>query len=121
MPPTQRRPMGSLETEVMEVLWSTDRACTPAQVRDAMGTDLAYTTVMTILTRLWHKGLATREKRGRAFAYRAASSEADLLARRMREQLARSTDRVSTMLRFVEGLDPGEADQLRALLEEADG
>lgn len=112
--------MGSLETEIMEVLWTSDCACTPAQVRDVVGTDLAYTTVMTTLTRLWQKGLVAREKRGRAYAYRAVSSEADLLAQRMRDQLARSTDRVSTMLRFVEGLDPDEAGQLRALLDEVD-
>ena len=31
---------------------------TPREVKDALAGDLAYTTVMTILARLWRKGLA---------------------------------------------------------------
>ena len=65
----ERRPMGALEAEVLDVLWHADGPVTPADVRTAMGTDLAYTTVMTILVRLWEKGLTERTKQGRAYAY----------------------------------------------------
>ena len=58
----ERRPMGALEAEVLDVLWRADGPVTPADVRTAMGTDLAYTTVMTILVRLWEKGLTERTK-----------------------------------------------------------
>ena len=49
----------------------TTAALTPGEVRDALGGDLAYTTVMTVLTRLFEKGLVTRTQQGRAFALRA--------------------------------------------------
>ncbi len=117
----ERRPMGALEAEVLDVLWRADAPVTPADVRAAMGTDLAYTTVMTILVRLWEKGLAQRSRQGRAFAYTAIVSESDLAATRMRAALAGASDHSATMSRFVDGLNKREAAALRALLNEAGG
>jgi predicted transcriptional regulator len=110
--------MGALESEVMVVLWNADAPQTPADVLGKLGSDLAYTTVMTVLARLWGKGLVERMKTGRAYSYTATVSEADLAATRMRDQLARSSDRVATMSRFVSGLNKNEARQLRRMLEE---
>jgi predicted transcriptional regulator len=109
--------MGALEGEVLQVLWGAEEPLTPGQVLEALDGDLAYTTVMTILTRLWQKGLAERVKAGRAYAYTATVTEPDLLAGRMRDELDRSRDRLATMSRFVDGLDEDEAHLLRALLE----
>jgi predicted transcriptional regulator len=50
-----RRGMGELEAEVMARLWSAGIPLTPSEVRDALGSELAYTTVMTILGRLWRR------------------------------------------------------------------
>jgi len=116
-----RRPMGSLEAQVLGVLWRAEGPVTPAEVREALHSDLAYTTVMTILSRLWQKGLAERMKQGRAFAYGPVMSESDLAATRMRAALTATSDRTATMSRFVEGLNKREAAALRALLDEADG
>jgi len=113
--------MGALEAEVLDVLWHADGPVTPAQARTAMGTDLAYTTVMTILVRLWEKGLVERTKQGRAYAYSAVVSESDLVANRMRDALAGASDRSATMSRFVDGLGKREAAALRELLDEAGG
>lgn len=114
---TARRALGALETEVLEVLWRADHPLTPAEVLDALDSSLAYTTVMTVLGRLWAKGLARREKSGRAYGYTAAVSEADLSADRMRKVLATSSDAAATMSQFVAGLDDEQQKQLRALLE----
>lgn len=116
-----RRPMGSLEADVLDVLWRADGPLTPAQVLDDLNADLAYTTVMTILSRLWRKGLADRTKQGRAYAYAASLSESDLAASRMRDALSGTSDRTATMSRFVDGLNKREAAALRALLDEAGG
>ena len=85
---TERRPTGALEQEVLLQLWTLGRPATPAEVLDELDDDLAYTTVMTILTRLWQKGLVVRTRQGRAFAYEPAVSEAELTARRMHESLS---------------------------------
>lgn len=60
--------LGTLERELMEMLWSRPEA----SVRDVMAQlprPLAYTTVMTTLDRLYKKGLLVRHKSQRAFVY----------------------------------------------------
>jgi predicted transcriptional regulator len=89
---------------------------TPSDVLCALDAELAYTTVMTVLGRLWNKGLVERVRVGRAFAYTSAISEADLSADRMRAALDRSSDSLATMSHFVASLDPATQEQLRALL-----
>lgn len=121
---TARRGMGELESEVMGQLWAAGQPLTPAEVRDALANDvpgplsgdLAYTTVMTILGRLWAKGLAHRERRGRAYAYWPSLSEEELTAQRMRTALDRAGDREKTLARFVDSLSCKDARSLRRIL-----
>ena len=60
--------LGSLEAEVMEVLW-TRGECKVREVMRTLDRDLAYTTVMTTLDRLFRKKLLDRRKSGRAYIY----------------------------------------------------
>jgi predicted transcriptional regulator len=115
-----RRPDGALESDILAVLWAADRALTPAEVRDRLGSDLAYTTVMTVLSRLVDKGLLHRSQRGRAFAYRPAFSQAELTARRMGDALAGAEDRASALTGFVGGLSKRDAQLLRKAVEDLD-
>lgn len=69
--------LGSLEREVMAVVWNHDEI----SVRDAcaqLGSSVAYTTVMTTMDRLFKKGLLARRKSGRAFLYRATATREEL-------------------------------------------
>lgn len=109
--------MGSLETEVLAALWAAERPLTPGEVHDTVGDDLAYTTVMTILTRLWKKGLLERERVGRAYVYAPKVSEADLAASRMHEHLARAGDREAALSRFVGALSRRDEAVLRKILD----
>jgi predicted transcriptional regulator len=114
-----RRADGELETDVLRALWNLDRPASPSDVIDEMNTDLAYTSIATILGRLCDKGLATRRRAGRAYQYTAASSEADLTAQRLRTVLDSTSDRQSALAGFAEALDPTEAAQLAAILNNA--
>lgn len=111
-----RRPTGGLEAEVLAALWASEDGATPGEVHESIGTGLAYTTVMTILTRLWRKGLVERDRRGRAFVYRPAVSEAELAVRRMRTHLDRVGDREAVLSTFVGTLDEQDAQALRKIL-----
>jgi predicted transcriptional regulator len=116
---SERRPMGSLEAEVLGVLWHVPGAAlTPAEVRVGLDAELAYTTVMTILTRLWKKGVVERTPQGRAYAYRAVLDEADFTAQRMQAALGRSTDRAEAFHRFARLLSRRDASLLRAALDD---
>ena len=114
-----RRADGELETDVLRALWNLDRPASPSDVIDEMDTDLAYTSIATILGRLCDKGLATRQRAGRAYEYAAASSEADLTAQRLRSVLDSTSDRQSALVGFAEALDPAEAAHLAAILNDA--
>ena len=110
--------MGSLEAEVLDVLWRDQSPMVPSQVLDQIQGDLAYTTIMTILARLHKKGLVDRSRKGRAYAYAPRVSEADLAAERMRSTLVATSDQQATLGRFIGTLSQREASQLRAALED---
>ena len=112
-----RRGRGELEGAVLDVLWAAPGPMSAAEVRAALGGDLAYTTVLTILARLHAKGSLRRERRGRAHVYAAAADEAGLAARRMRSVLDAGSDRDTVLARFVGELDEHDEVLLRRLLD----
>jgi predicted transcriptional regulator len=113
-----RRSRGSLERDVRDVLGASAEAMTPALVRDALGGELAYTTVTTVLGRLHEKGEVTRTQVGRGYAYTAIRDPAELAARRMRRVLdAEGADRPAVLMRFVGALAPDDENLLRSLLD----
>ncbi|WP_410592805.1 BlaI/MecI/CopY family transcriptional regulator [Amycolatopsis sp. lyj-23] len=116
-----RRAPGALEAEVLAVLWGAQEPLTPADVQARLEDDLAYTTVVTILTRLHDKGVATREKHGRSFRYHAVDDEAGLAARKMAKVLDSEPDRGSVLARFVTQLSETDEEVLRALLRDDAG
>ena len=70
---------GALERDVMNVLWTSgDLAVRDVQSR--LGREIAYTTVMTTLDRLYKKGVLVRRPSGRAFLYSAAVTRPQLQA-----------------------------------------
>jgi predicted transcriptional regulator len=115
-----RRAPGSLEAEVMAVLWADrpETLFTPAEVQDRLGAGLAYNTVQTILTRLHEKGLVGRRKTGRSHAYWALRDAAATAAAQMSAALSGWEDRQAVLQQFAASLDPGDAALLRELLDD---
>jgi len=60
--------LGERELDVMAALWASGSG-TVTEVRDALDTPLAYTTVLTILRNLEAKGYVRHEEEGRAHRY----------------------------------------------------
>jgi predicted transcriptional regulator len=111
---------GELEARVMEILWAHDEPMTPRDVHDVLVSRkqaLAYTSVTTILVRLWKKGMLKRASAGRAFAYRPAATREAWTAQRMREVMRQSSDSKAALTHFARSIDSREAAQLRAALE----
>ncbi|AQU65991.1 BlaI/MecI/CopY family transcriptional regulator [Streptomyces niveus] len=113
-----RRPHGELVADVLAILWQAEAPLTPQQISDALGRDLARTTVTTILARLYEKGTLTRTREGRGFAYAAVDDAAGLAAGRMRRELEREPRRDLVLKRFVSSLSEGDEEELRRLLLE---
>lgn len=89
----------------------------PSEVAERIGGELAYSTVVTILTRMYAKGLLTRTPRGRAFAYAPVTDEDGFAARRMRGVLDERPDREAVLSRFVDELTGTDEELLRQLLD----
>jgi len=56
------------ELDVMSILWRSGPS-TVNEVRDALGEDLAYTSVLSALQTLEQKGAVDHEREGRAYRY----------------------------------------------------
>jgi predicted transcriptional regulator len=111
-----RRAKGSLESEVLAALWAADSPLTAAEVADALGDDLAYNTVQTILARLHAKGAVRRELSGRAHAYTPVLDDAGLAANRMQAMLDKGGDHAAVLARFLHTLTAEDEATLAALL-----
>lgn len=115
------RTLGELEERIMRLLWRRTKSATVREVHAALARqrDLAYTTVMTVMERLWRKGLLRREARGRAFEYIPAMSEGAYTAKLMNELLAGTGDRRGALAHFVRGMRETDEAELRRLAREA--
>jgi predicted transcriptional regulator len=106
---------GDLQAEVMAAVWRLGeatvedvRALQPAERRSA------YTTVQTVLNRLVERGFLSRAKEGRRFVYRARADQIDYLTRAIGDRLGGASPdaRRDVLMNVVEGLEPGELDEL---------
>jgi predicted transcriptional regulator len=116
----RRRGQGELEGQVLGALREADGPVSAEWVRRRLGGDLAYTTVVTILTRLLAKDVVSRERQGRSFLWTPTADVARLAALRMRRLLDGERDREAVLASFVTALPPGDEQVLRALLDTAD-
>lgn len=122
--------VGPLEHEVLRGLWAAGTACDVASVRrwcnERRGPDdqLAYTTVMTVLSRLHDKGLLTRHRQGRGFRYAPIHDADGLVAHLSEREVGRLLDRYGevALTHFAAALEaaPPELRSRLARLAQAD-
>ena len=94
--PTLRDVLGPLAAPIIEVVVARGEASVGEVVEDLEkreGRRRAYTTVMTIMGRLFERELLAREKRGRRYVYRATHLEADLIDQMSEQAVDRVIDR----------------------------
>lgn len=115
--------LGDLERTVMQALWDAAEPLTGRDVAAALARpDLAYTTVLTVLTRLEKKGLVRRDSTARAHTYAAVASREDHVAELMQQALGQAgsagRDRAAALQHFARSMTPEEAAALRQALDE---
>ena len=108
-----RKILGDLEADVMEVIWARGRV-TVHDVHErltAADRELAYTTVMTVMSRLADKGLLEKHKDGAAYVYLPAASKEEFTRRTVGTVLSELLDDFTApaMSQFVEFM--GEQDE----------
>jgi len=114
-----RRSRGALEQQVLTCLAVAEGPMTAAEVQAALGSVLAYTTILTTLSRLHTKHALTRFADGRAYRYSLAGgtegAAASVTAHRMLS-LLNGSDRAEVLSRFVADLRPDDEALLTQLL-----
>jgi predicted transcriptional regulator len=100
--------LAPLELECMSVLWPLGEGTVREIHRQlAVSRPRAYTTILTIMDRLAHKGIVTRRRVGRAYRYQP--------------NLSADEARVSAIEKIVTGFFDGSAEALTAHLAAAGG
>lgn len=119
-----QKPLGELESAILAVLWDSAAKLSVRKVHECIEHEqvLAYTTVMTVLDRLFDKGLVAREKDGRAFAYWPVLTREAYLGGRAAHMLTElevpvQRDVLMAFLDSAEHADPAVLDELSALIQ----
>lgn len=111
--------LGSLEAELLAVLWRRGGWLSAPEAHEELASvrPIGYTTVSTVLIRLWHKGHLERVRDGRSYAYRPVHTKEQFAAARMAGLLSGIDDRPRALSWFLEHLGDDERAQLRRLLK----
>ncbi len=99
----ERKAFTNRELDIMSVLWR-EGSGTVAEVRDALGENVGYTTVLKMLQILEEKGAVGHEREGRAYRYHPLVESASAGGRALR--------------RIVNKIFHGSAEMLLATLVE---
>lgn len=116
--------LGDLERQVFLAIRATGRTSV-AEAAERLaheGRPLAYTTVMTVMTRLWEKGYLFRQRQGKAYVYEAREQGAiagELGGRAVREALEKYG--APALMGFVRNLSPEQRAIVSQLLEDESG
>ena len=122
LPPAIERIFGPLGSAVMRIMWQRDEA-TVADVANALaqsqGRSHAYTTIMTVMSRLHERGVLMRTKTGQRYVYRPAADEAALIDRLSGQAVDQLLARYGTsaLRQFAQRLDEVDPALRARLLE----
>jgi len=99
----------------MTRVWQWNRPVTVREVLEDLRQErsLAYTTVMTVMDNLHHKGWLRREAEGRAYRYEAVSTRAAYSAALMNEAWSASDNPAAALVAFFGMMSPEQREALR--------
>ena len=113
-----------LEAEIMEIVWDEGASFSVSHIHKHLESrrQIAYTTVMTTITRLFKKGLLTRDKEGKKYIYTAKMSREEFIeatTRQVMESLPQVGKDVAVayLVEQIAEADEHELDRLEALIQ----
>jgi predicted transcriptional regulator len=119
--------LGPLETEIMQILWEDERSTVKkVHRRLSQQRDIAYTTVMTTMSRLSEKGVLTRHREGLAYVYSPAITEEDFVQMVVRQVLDGllndySDTAIEYMVDYLVRNNPSELERLQRTIQARTG
>ncbi len=115
--------LGPLETEITQTLWQEERS-TVKKVHRKLSSqrEIAYTTVMTTMSRLAEKGVLARHREGLAYVYTPAILEEDFVTMVVHQVLDGLLDDYSDttieyMIDYLSRNNPAEIKRLQLVIQ----
>lgn len=114
----RRLRLGELEFAIMDFVWKQAKLVTVPDVHEHLlkSRKLAYTSTMTVMSRLFEKGLLNRREDRRPYAYWAKVGRDDYSADLMMGVLAEVRDRRAALARFIDRIGSKDAEILKDLI-----
>lgn len=116
--------LGKLERSVLEAVWTLGQGSV-TQVSEALASELAYTTIMTTLDRLYKKGWLVRRREGRMYVYspvlskqETARSETRSFLNSLFQQQEDCRPLLSCLIETVSHHDHAALDELERMIQE---
>lgn len=113
-----------LEAEIMELVWEREQPdFTVADICNILqeNREIAYTTVMTTISRLYDKGLLERKRSGKKYVYTAKQTREDFIITLTKKVLSSlpplgQETAISLLVDHVAQADEAELERLEALI-----
>ncbi|NGX50281.1 MAG: hypothetical protein K1060chlam2_00122 [Chlamydiae bacterium] len=115
----KKRPFGELEATILSLFRDGKQRLSVKEVQAVIGNKTAYTTIMTVMSRLYEKGSLGRIKVGRSYLYSLKKSRFSIL-RELKSKLigVRPSEFLSCFLEDQEKLDPAELKKIEQMLRD---
>jgi predicted transcriptional regulator len=115
--------LGPLETDIMQIIWQDERSTVKKVHRKlSQQREIAYTTVMTTMSRLAEKGVLRRHREGLAYVYTPAITESDFVTMVVQQVLDGLLDDYSTtaidyMIDYLARRNPNELQRIQKTIQ----
>lgn len=117
--------LGELELEILDILWEKS-AVTVKDIHEELlkKREIAYTTVMTVMSRLFEKGILRRSQVGRTYVYKPKYTRDQIahnLIDRVKDKIFRgSVEGIFSYMLSQTSISPDEIHKLKLIIEESE-
>ena len=112
---------GSLEQQIIDVLWRAEKPLKPQEVLKELKGDHAYTTVMTVLKRMSDKKILSRKLVGMAYIYSPVSNKENYIKKNLGSLYSNLVDTYGDLAisQFVDSVkkDKGDMNLLKQFID----
>ena len=110
-----RLSFGELETAILNLISKSVEGLTVLDVQKQLKKKSAYTTILTVISRLYEKGVLKRTKSGRSYLYSVKKSP---LLKRLKSRYFNSTPSEIFCSLLEDDIDKEELEKIEKMLEE---
>lgn len=114
----RKKAPGELELQILHLLQKKGSATVSDIEKELKGT-YAYTTIMTVLTRMFSKKLVTREKEGRQYLYSPVEKRSNSLLQRIKKRLFgnKTAGMIQYLIESSEPMSKKELEEIEELIK----